>query len=331
MLDPPSLYEYVAKHFRRKRTEASAENVLFLSEHLLFESHCVDTHIYDVVPVVVGVRMPFVDSESPLDYIVKRSHCALALFKPVRATADLAAGDPADDDAWVEAFSQWEPTRSSFKREVMANMDDYHRAKRQAEECCCEPGDGDEINPSSTSDADEITGTRDNVDSALNHAAACEAESTNAAGANTFYHHIFDDCCADKSDGTDDADQSEDTSSLEPTLPIFPNAGPTGGYQHLLGLVARSTAGTAANLRNQGSAPHFSIDELQRFVKDTLNDEAEPHRSEQYRNERSTVVIELIERALEDGAEWGPPAQPSTSPPPLRAYSSIGEVSERSR
>jgi hypothetical protein len=39
--NPLSLYEYAEKHFRRKRTETAMEDVLFLSEHPLFGSHCV--------------------------------------------------------------------------------------------------------------------------------------------------------------------------------------------------------------------------------------------------------------------------------------------------
>jgi hypothetical protein len=49
-LDYLNLYEYVARHFRRKRTTTTSECVLFQREHLLFDTHCVGNHIDEVVP-----------------------------------------------------------------------------------------------------------------------------------------------------------------------------------------------------------------------------------------------------------------------------------------
>jgi len=91
VLEQLSLYEYICKHFRRKRNHSTVETVFFLLEHPLFNSHCIGTHIDEVVPVVAGMRMPFVDSESPLELVVKRSQCALVLFKPFRALNDLGS------------------------------------------------------------------------------------------------------------------------------------------------------------------------------------------------------------------------------------------------
>ncbi|KAE9131747.1 hypothetical protein PF005_g2556 [Phytophthora fragariae] len=80
-----NLYEYVARHFRRKRTPTTSECVLFQPEHPLFDTHCVGNHIHEVVPVVSGIRMPLVNDESPHELVVKRSQCALVLLKPFRA------------------------------------------------------------------------------------------------------------------------------------------------------------------------------------------------------------------------------------------------------
>jgi hypothetical protein len=96
-LDHLNLYEYVARHFRRKRTRTTSQLALFQSEHPLFETHCVGTHIDEVVPVVVGMRMPFVNDASPHEIVVKRSKCALVLFKPFRGVSDLVA-DPTNDE-----------------------------------------------------------------------------------------------------------------------------------------------------------------------------------------------------------------------------------------
>jgi len=48
----------------------------------------------------------------------------------------------------------------------------------------------------------------------------------------------------------------------------------------------------------------FSLGELQRFIKDTSNDDAEPSRSEPFRDERPTKMIDLLENALENDREW---------------------------
>jgi hypothetical protein len=40
------------------------------------------THIEEVVPVGIGTRMSFVESESPHEYIMRRSHSTPVQFKP---------------------------------------------------------------------------------------------------------------------------------------------------------------------------------------------------------------------------------------------------------
>lgn len=128
-----SLYDFVTTHFRRKRTQLTENAALFLPDHPLFNTHCIDTHTCKVVPVVGGMQMPFVDTESSRETVVQRSQSALVLFKPFRVLTDLVT-NPTYSDAWNEAFSQWHPTRTSFICEIMANMDDYSRAVKESKE-----------------------------------------------------------------------------------------------------------------------------------------------------------------------------------------------------
>jgi len=320
-----SLYEYVAKHFRRKRTQSTAESVFFLAEHPLFSSHCVGTHIDEVVPVVTGMRMPFVDSESPFEIVVKRSQCALVLFKPFRAVEDLVA-DFTDSAGWVQAFLQWQPTRTSFTREIMANMDDYHRAARQAEECGESSGDADLAVENGT-ESDDLIGTREGIDAALDHAAASKSAGSVAAGSDAFCH-FFDD--ADADDNSDTEEESAVACAGESSLPIFPNlrsSVSSGGYKDLLSVASQRTVDMVADLRGRRSTFDFSIEELHQFVSDTSNDETEPQSSELFRNERPTEVVELIANALECVREWSPPTQmPTQSPTPLPPFASIEDV-----
>jgi hypothetical protein len=325
-----SLYEFVAKHFRRKRMPTTAETALFQSDHPLFDTHCVGTHTYDVVPVVAGRRMPFVDDESPHELVVQRCQCALVLFKPFRAVTDLVA-DPTSSAGWADAFSQWQPTRTCFTREIMANMDDYSRAAKQARESSETTGAELDATVDCDGDTDDLTGTRDDIDAAINAVASCEPANAFTAGADAFYHILEDAGDVGSDSETDDA--NDESNAVESSLPVFPNSGasaPSGGYQDLLGAVAQSTVGTCANLRSRTSTTlDLSLDELQRFVKDTSIDEVEPHRSERFQNERPTEVIALLAGALESDRAWSPPqARPRDVPPrPLPSYALIVEVS----
>ncbi|ETK92295.1 hypothetical protein L917_04143 [Phytophthora nicotianae] len=210
----------------------------------------------------------------------------------------------------------------------MANMDDYSRAKNQAKES----GETTEaalgVNNNSENDDDDLTGTRDDVDAALNRAnSACEPARTPAAAETDSLYHLFDG---------DGSDIDESTSELTSNLPVFPNVASaisSSSFHGLLGTVAQTTASVAVESRRHISAVFaISLGELQRFVNDTLNDETEPHRSEPFGNVRPTEVIALLENELENVCEWSPlPPQPppnNVSPsPPLRSYASIMEVS----
>lgn len=105
-LEEISLYELIATHFCRKRTLTAPITALFMSEHPLFNSHCIGVHENEVVPVVMGMRMSFINADSQPELVVQRSQCALVLFKPFRVVTDLVA-NPISWTAWNEAYSQW--------------------------------------------------------------------------------------------------------------------------------------------------------------------------------------------------------------------------------
>ncbi|KAE9321775.1 hypothetical protein PF008_g17744 [Phytophthora fragariae] len=270
------------------------------------------------------MRMPFVNDDSPHELTVKRSQCAPVLFKPFRAVSDLVA-DPKNDEKWIEAFVQWEPTRSGFCREIMANMDDYCRAAMQAQNCIAndEPTAGNDAD----SDSGEHTGTREDIDAILDRAASCEQADPAAAEADAFCR-LFDEVELEL-----DGESAGDASTLACTLLVFPNSESSitrNGYCGLLGMAAHSTASTNADLRSRGATLEFSLDELRRFVNETTNDEAEPQRSQRYHNERPTEVIKLIIDVLEGVPEWSPQSlNVQQSAPPIWPYALILEESVR--
>lgn len=327
-----SLYDFVTTHFRRKRTQLTENAALFLPDHPLFNTHCIDTHTCKVVPVVGGMQMPFVDTESSRETVVQRSQSALVLFKPFRVLTDLVT-NPTYSDAWNEAFSQWHPTRTSFICEIMANMDDYSRAVKESKERS-ETNAAEDTIGGDDSDRDDVMGTLDDVDAALDCSATAR-EFTVAPPvlrSDDFYHHFIDD---DDNDGVDDINKDQ-ASVLPSNLPVFPNAASpvsNSQFQCLLRTLAQITANTVDGLRRQASPTvDFSISELQQFINDTTIDEPELTRSESFRNEQPTEVIALLQNALENDLKWSPPPQPSphdTPPPsPLKPYASIVEVSQ---
>lgn len=104
-LDRLCLFEFVMHNFRRRQPQSVAASALFLRGHPLFGTHCVGTHATEAVPVVSGMCMPCVDAESPADIAIKRSQCALVLFKPFRDTADLV-GDTTCSADWIAAYAR---------------------------------------------------------------------------------------------------------------------------------------------------------------------------------------------------------------------------------
>ncbi|POM61643.1 hypothetical protein PHPALM_29315 [Phytophthora palmivora] len=120
-----NLFKFTMKCFRRKRTPATPEDVLFLHGHPLFDTCCLDIHSRDVVPVIHGPRMPYVDNNSPDDTRALRSKISLIRFKPFRSLRDLIhIANPTDFD-WINAYKLWEAKRTTFDRKIMTNMDDY--------------------------------------------------------------------------------------------------------------------------------------------------------------------------------------------------------------
>jgi len=241
--------------------------------------------------------------------------------------SDLVA-DPTNDEKWIEAFVQWEPTRSGFSREIMANMDDYHRAAMQAQECTANAEPTADNDADSESESGEFTGTREDIDAMLDRVASSDQADAAAAEADAFFSE-FDEVELEL-----DGESAGDVSTFAGTLPVFPNSDSSvtrDGYRGLLGVAAHSTASTNADLRSRGATLEFPLDELRRFVNNKTNDEAEPQRSHQYRNERPPKVIELIIDALESVPDWSEqPLNAQQSTPPIQPYASMQDVSTAS-
>ncbi|POM58346.1 Hypothetical protein PHPALM_37013 [Phytophthora palmivora] len=278
-------------------------------------THCIGHHQSEAVPVITGVRMPYMNSETPPELVAKRAQCALVLFKPFRCVQDLVS-DPASEEAWRNAYFQWEPTQSSFVREIMANMDDYYQASIQAEhdEVTGDKEDND------NADSDEVLGTRNNIDDAVANV-PCENEVSSG-------HGRIDDICLAFADEDNYTMADEDAN-----LPIFSTTKSTSLlsnilHQELLGTTAESTVRTANNIRNNEHPLEMSLGDLQDWVKDSATDETELSTSGCPRNEHPVDVIVIIQCALESTHEWSPPTEQQDCPPlALHPYPSINDVS----
>jgi len=307
-LQAECLYAFATRYFRRKRTKSTRASALFQAAHPLSDTHCIGVHRAEVVPVINGVRVPFVDAASPSEKVVKRSRCALALFKPFRVATDLAS-NPSSDDAWVNSYREWEPTRSSFVCELMANMDDCHRGNELAREAASSPVD----DPGSFVE-DEVTGTRVELDAL---AAASEAAIAGGAAAT-------DPCSL----------CDEDAFGFGDEVPVFPtfsaadkSAVPASTYEALLRSSAATTASAFASLSqlNTRDIAGLTADEVKQWLDRPSTDEAQP--TEHVQAETLTEVVDLLASALNAAeAPWVPPdGQPQR--PSVAKYASIADVS----
>ncbi|RLN89653.1 hypothetical protein BBJ28_00021477, partial [Nothophytophthora sp. Chile5] len=314
-LDGICLYEFVMKCFRRKRSQTTPVTSTFEPTHPLSSTHCIGTHRIDVAPVVVGIRMPYAQVESPLEILVKRSHCALVLFRNFREPADLVT-DPTDDMAWVEAYQQWKPTRSSFVCQVMANMDDFYRVEKQAKEVAAAASEDDD-HVSVPGGDDDITGTRHEVD------VMADTGRSDAAADEDLSDDQFCLLCDD--------DASE--------LPIFPTASSTQAsesavsattFRPLLTSAAEKAASAFASLSQSTNQAAMTMaittDELNRWLKQSSTDEAQI--SEHFHSENPIEVIQLLSGALDPAAATWAPNDQRQQDPRVAHYASIADVSK---
>jgi hypothetical protein len=255
----------------------------------LSSTHCVGKHLAAAVPVVTGVHMPYVDAESPSEMLLKRSRCALVPFHPFRAATDLVA-DPLSDAAWVDTYRRWEPTRTSFVCQIMANLDDFHRVEKQAQEAAAD--EYDHLNVLGKDDDDDNgTGTRHDVDSMADVGEVAGQES-------------------DLLISLSEADCDNCTTGDE--LPVFLTSTRAGKpadaatmSRPLLTPAAEMAASAYASLRETHveTSMSFSGDELNRYVEEHSTDASDPF--EHYHQERPAHVIELLSNVLDPAAQHG--------------------------
>jgi hypothetical protein len=237
--------------------------------------------------------------------------CALVLFHPFRAATDLAA-DPSSDAAWVDAYRRWEPTRPTFVCQIMANLDDFHRVEKQAQEATAD--EYDHLNVlDKDDDDDDATGTRQDVDAMADVGEAARQEDDQLG---LLLEADCDNCIA--------GDE----------LPVFLTSTRGGKpadaadkYRPLLTPAAEMAASAYASLREthvQTSAA-FSVDELNRYVEEHSTDASAP--SEHYHQERPADVIELLSNALDPAAATWEPSDRRQQRPDVSHYATVTEVS----
>ncbi|OWZ13318.1 LOW QUALITY PROTEIN: hypothetical protein PHMEG_00013376 [Phytophthora megakarya] len=194
-------YEFVMTCFRRKQSESTPRSDLVLTRHPLCSTHCISHHHTEAVPVITGIRIPYLDPDTPIELVIKRAQCALMLFRPYRSLLDLVS-DRVSEPAGSVAYFQWEPTRTHFVREIMANIDYYYHTAKIAQE----DGEFGSNEIANEHNSDGLFGTRDIVD-----------DTTGNMQRDSEAPLVTDEFCqifADESDATMTDDGSR--------LPIFP-------------------------------------------------------------------------------------------------------------
>jgi hypothetical protein len=109
-----NLYEFVMRYYRQKGVSTSTAKLGFSSRHPLHQSHRLACRFEEVVPIVQGFRLPYVDDKSSPEIKSKHAILSLVLFKPFRALEDIVDVQDNAEEAWLNAFSLWDGTRSEF-------------------------------------------------------------------------------------------------------------------------------------------------------------------------------------------------------------------------
>jgi hypothetical protein len=121
-----NVYEFAMKYFRKKAGAAQTARLRFRSEHPLHRTHSLGKRYEEVVPVIQGIRLPFVDQNSPEDVRYKHAILSLVLFKPFPQLADLIGSTDSSGEQWLHAFTNWERSRSEFVKTIMNHINDYY-------------------------------------------------------------------------------------------------------------------------------------------------------------------------------------------------------------
>jgi hypothetical protein len=89
--------------------------------------HALGKRHEEVVPVIHGFRVPTTGLDSSQEKLCKRAVLSLVLFHPFRRLDDLiGVAEPSDHAAWLNAFTTWKSTRTTFVETIMDNMDDFY-------------------------------------------------------------------------------------------------------------------------------------------------------------------------------------------------------------
>jgi hypothetical protein len=291
--DEINLYQFCMKHFRRKRTKATNNDVLFHSDHPLFKTSCLGIRSRDLVPVVLGPRMPYVNEDSPDEAKVLRARIALILFKPFRTLQDLVLSAAPTETDWIQVYTLWEKQRGPFEKTIMANMDDYFLGREKAADQRCWEATEETAQSDSDEDFDDTAAVHSFTDAIF------------ADDGNTI------DIYESNDDTVGDGDPA-DTLTLNPAYyPAIPEASKhaKNSIQSIAasGMLCNSASHTAATFaRLHGFRMHGGPTSrfpqpafLKQWVKDSSTDATlvQPNSQGQLMP-RETKVVELIHDAL---------------------------------
>ncbi|KAG6956749.1 hypothetical protein JG688_00011287 [Phytophthora aleatoria] len=126
------VYEFAMRYFRKRDPRNSSSSMKFRPKHPLFDCHSLGQRNTDMVPIIHGYRLPYIDSESSAELQCKRAVLSHVRFKPFRSITDLIGARSWSDESWLKAYAEWEGTRNQFVRTIMNNMNDYYYGLRHA-------------------------------------------------------------------------------------------------------------------------------------------------------------------------------------------------------
>jgi hypothetical protein len=274
--------------------------------------------------------LPYVDSDSSLEFQYKYAILSLVLFKPFRCLEDLVGEGILSDAAWLHAYTEWKETRSDFVKTIMNNMNDYHsglnHAKAQHAEMkksnhfAANAHGGADDDSEDGDDDDNLYGVDDEVDS-------LELEENTDTNDNV----------VDIWDTDTDSSIVVESNSLNPA--VCPSAAsPDSRITHILDAfescrmlqgVARDTA-MGATTERCSLPSSIDVRDMKKWISNGNTDNTLMSSQPEQRDMRTTEVVELLDDTLtESNMSWSPGSMVRSQSPPDKVvqFASISAIS----
>ncbi|OWZ02958.1 hypothetical protein PHMEG_00025393, partial [Phytophthora megakarya] len=122
LCDTLTLYEFVARSYRRRRLEGTNPDMFYLDRHPLSETHCLGMHVLESVPMITGFQIPRWKENAPLNTKENYAAAVLKIYLMMNRTRPMGG---------LTAISGGGIFGLNIAREIMCNLEIIMLEKRR--------------------------------------------------------------------------------------------------------------------------------------------------------------------------------------------------------